>query len=173
MPAIARMLRTLFTGASSVDVSGWPVPAASGAVSSVVTCRKTSSRLMRIGRSSSSPQPRVTTALAISRRTSMPRSLSTSKPPPVGIAERTRVTPGICASAGARLVRARRIDLHVHRLRARQAGRQVVGRVDRDDPALVDDDDALAGLRDLGQDVRAQDDRVVAGQAADELRASR
>ena len=35
--------------------------------------------------------------------------------------------------------------------------------------ALVDDDDALAGLRDLGQDVRAEDDRVVAGEAPDQL----
>ena len=35
--------------------------------------------------------------------------------------------------------------------------------------ALVDDDDALAGLRHLGEDVRAEDDRVVAGQLLDEL----
>ena len=35
--------------------------------------------------------------------------------------------------------------------------------------ALVDDDDALAGLRDLGQDVRAQDDRVIAGELLDQL----
>ena len=34
---------------------------------------------------------------------------------------------------------------------------------------LVDDDDALAGLRDLGKDVRAEDDRVIAGQLLDEL----
>ena len=95
----------------------------------------------------------------------MPLSLSTSKPP-AGRAdplERTRVTPGIGASAG-RGVRAAGVDLHVHRLRAAQPRGQVVGRVDRDDAALVDDDDALAGLRDLGQDVRAEDDGVVAGE---------
>ena len=46
--------------------------------SSVVTCRKISSRLIRIGRISSSPHPRLTTAAASSRRTSRPVSLSTS-----------------------------------------------------------------------------------------------
>ena len=35
-------------------------------------------------------------------------------------------------------------------------------RVFGDDLALVDDDDALAGRGDLGKDVRAQDDGVIA-----------
>ena len=70
----------------SEDVAHWiaspPVAAAaSGAgvgTSSVVSDRNTSSRLMRIGRISSSPQPLPTTARARSRRTSRPLSLSTS-----------------------------------------------------------------------------------------------
>ena len=108
----------------------------------------------------------------MSRRMSVPRSLSTSKPPmlaPIGRA--TAVTPGWRAAPARR--RAAGIDLHEHRLRAAQPRREVVRRVDRDDAALVDDDDALAGLRDLGQDVRAQDDGVVAGEAADQSCASR
>ena len=70
-------------------------------------------------------------------------------------------------------VGAGRVDLHVHRFRAAQPGREVVGRVDGDDASLVDDDDALAGLRDLGEDVRAQDDGVVAGELLDRAGASR
>ena len=46
--------------------------APASAASSVVSDRKMSSRLMRIGRSSSSPQPLPTTARASSRRTSRP-----------------------------------------------------------------------------------------------------
>src|SRR2546426_81672 len=66
-------------------------------------------------------------------------------------------------------IRAVRVHLHVQRFRAAQPRRQVVGRVNRDDTSLVDDDDALTGLRDLGQNVRAQDDRVIAGEVLDEL----
>jgi hypothetical protein len=47
--------------------------------------------------------------------------------------------------------------------------REVVRRIDRDDAAAVDDDDALAGLRHLREDVRAQHDRVVAGQASNQI----
>src|SRR3712207_7717864 len=36
-------------------------------------------------------------------------------------------------------------------------------------PPAVDDDDALAGLRDLGQDVRAEHDSVIAREAADQI----
>ena len=35
--------------------------------------------------------------------------------------------------------------------------------------ALVDDDDLLAGLLDFGQDVRAENDGVIAGQALDQV----
>ena len=62
-----------------------------------------SSRLMRIGRNSSSPQPWVTTADASSRRTSWPCSLSTSTtvmPCSPGSAF-TRVTPWMAEKAGA------------------------------------------------------------------------
>ena len=66
-------------------------------------------------------------------------------------------------------VRAAGIHLHEHRLGPAQPGGQVVRRVHRDHPSVVDDDDALAGLRDLGQDVGAQDDGVIARQAADQV----
>ncbi len=56
---------------------------------------------MRIGRSSSSPQPRVTTAEASSRLTSRPLALSTSNPValPDNADGATRVTPGMPISA--------------------------------------------------------------------------
>ena len=145
--------------------------AGGGALSSVVTCRKISSRLMRIGRSSSSPQPRVTTARAMSRRMSraaLALHLEAAHGRRDGPTAPTRVTPGIAAQH-RRGLGALRVDLHVQRLGALQPRGQVVRRVDGDDAALVDDDDALAGLRDLRQDVRAEDDGVIAGEAADEV----
>ena len=69
----------------------------------------------------------------------------------------------------ARSIRAVGVHLHVQRLRPAQPGGQVVRRVFGHHAALVDDHHALAGLRDLGQDVRAQDDRVIAGQLLDQL----
>src|SRR5262249_21331778 len=63
----------------------------------------------------------------------------------------------------------RGIHLDEEGLDAFQAARQVVRRVDRDDTALVDDADAVAGLRDFGQDVRAEYDGVVAAQALDQV----
>src|SRR6185295_724623 len=64
---------------------------------------------------------------------------------------------------------ARRVHLQIHGFGPAQTRGQVVGGVDRDDPALVDDDDALTGLRDLGQNVRAENDRVIAGELLDQL----
>ena len=61
------------------------------------------------------------------------------------------------------------VHLHVYRFRATHPRCQVVRRVHGYHAALADDDDALAGLTHLGQDVGAQDDRVVAGQVLDEL----
>src|SRR5262245_52978898 len=55
---------------------------------------------------------------------------------------------------GGAFVRA--VNLDVHRFRSAQPGDQVLRRVDGDDLSAVDDDDALARLRDLRQDVRAQ-----------------
>ncbi|HEY6508301.1 MAG TPA: hypothetical protein VIY56_09830 [Vicinamibacterales bacterium] len=69
----------------------------------------------------------------------------------------------------ARGVGAHRVQLHVHRFRSAQARRQVVGRVHRHDLALVDDHDARARLTDLGQDVGAQNDRVVSAKLLDQL----
>ena len=71
---------------------------AAAAVSSVVRCRKISSRLMRIGRSSSRPQPRADdrgrelAAHVAAARAVAPRSRSTL--PRVSATARRRVTPG-------------------------------------------------------------------------------
>ena len=68
-------------------------------------CRKISSRLMRIGRSSSRPQPRSTTARASSRRTSRPRlALDFVADAPSRACRRrpTRVTPARGAARAAR-----------------------------------------------------------------------
>ena len=137
---------------------------------------------MRTGRSSSSPQPRVTTARARSRRTSTSRLAFDLEGDRPGIGQRQRVGRHPAALIGnrdprdarnggqrGRGVGARRIDLHIHRRGALEAGGQVVGRVHRHDASLVDDDDALARLRDFRQDVRAEDDRVIPGQAPDEI----
>src|SRR5713101_8168448 len=62
-----------------------------------------------------------------------------------------------------------RMDLHVHCLRAPQPRDEVGRRVDGHDLALVDDPDALAGLRDLREDVGAENDRVIARELLDEL----
>ena len=56
-----------------------------------------------------------------------------------------------------------------HRFGAARAILQVVHRIRRHQLALVDDEHLLAGLLHFGQDVRAQDDGVVAGQAADQI----
>ena len=80
----------------------------------------------------------------------------------------TRVTPGSRLSsepASAPLASTCTYIVSV----AAQPGREVVGRVDGHDAAFVDDDDALTGLGDLGKDVRAQDDRVIAGEVLDQL----
>ncbi len=75
---------------------------------------------------------------------------------------------------GDRLQRAlhvvnRPLRLHEHRHGAAQSLRQRIGRVGGDDLALADDHDLLAGLGDLREDVRAQDDRVIALERANQL----
>ena len=125
---------------------------------------------MRIGRSSSSPQPRVTTAramLAADVGAALALHLE-SVDRPAGPTTTTRVTPGIAASTGAASAPCASTCTYSVSAPLQPRG-QVLRRVDGDDPALVDDDDALAGLRDLGKDVRAEDDRVVAGEAANQL----
>ena len=111
MPAIASMLRIgdLLFGRRRVrrrHVARRPPSAAS----SVVRLRKMSSRLIRIGRSSSSPQPRPTIVAASSRRMSRPRSLSTSTStsPSRPVAAVTRVTPAAPRALSARRRPARR-----------------------------------------------------------------
>ena len=81
---------------------------------------------------------------------------------------RTDRTPGTARSAASS---AGRVTAHLqaHGARALQAVGQVVRRVLRDHPALVDDDDAPAGHRDLGQDVRGEHDGVLAAEALDQL----
>ena len=175
MPAIARMFDAVHARlprrVSAAGAAPASAPAAGGgAASSVVTCRKISSRLMRIGRSSSRPQPLVTTARAMSRRMSVPRALSTSKPCDAAAMVRQRDARHAGNLPQHRLgLGAPRVDLHVHRLGPLQPRGQAFRRVDRDHAALVDDDDALAGLGDFRKDVGAEDDGVVAGEAADEV----
>ena len=90
----------------------------------------------------------------------------------VRFGDRHVITPGTdCRTR--RHVLARRVDLHVHRFRAAQPRGEVGRRVDGDHAAFVDDDHPVAGLRDFGQDVRAQNDRVRAGQLLDRADASR
>ena len=128
-----------------------------------------SSRLMRIGRSSRRPQPLVTTARARSLRTSCPVALSTSYPTTASRRSdsTTRVTPGRRPNTAA--ASAPGADLQVHRLGPAEPCGEIGGRVNRHDAPFVDDDDAVAGLRDFRKDVRAEDDRVVAGELLDEL----
>src|SRR3979409_992148 len=56
-----------------------------------------------------------------------------------------------------------------HRFAGAGAALQIADRVRRNNFSLVDDDDLLAGLADLGKDVRAEYDRVVAGKALDQI----
>ena len=61
------------------------------------------------------------------------------------------------------------VDLQVHRFGALKPRREVVRSVNGHHAAFVDDDDPLAGLRNLGKDVGAEDDRVIARQFFDQL----
>src|SRR5262245_45451677 len=62
----------------------------------------------------------------------------------------------------------RAFDLNANTLAAFELCSQVLGRVDGGDAALVDNDHAVAGHLDLGQDVRREDDRVLPGQIFDQ-----
>src|SRR5262249_2909155 len=59
-------------------------------------------------------------------------------------------------------------DLKANALAAFELLGQVLGRVNRDDAAFVDDDHAVAGHLDFGQDVRRKNDRVLPGQVFDQ-----
>src|SRR5262249_29441701 len=61
----------------------------------------------------------------------------------------------------------RRFDLYGNRFRTSQAVGEVHYRIDRNQLALADDNDALAGVLDLREDMGAQNDRVIARQRAD------
>ena len=138
------------------------------AVSSVVRCRKISSRLMRSGRSSAVPTlpddgrcqlaPHVASRFAVDLKACDGAAGST--PPPAS-------RPGRPA-ARSRRRRPRRPPARTSSP-IREARRQVLRRVHGDDPPLVDDDDAMAGLADFRKDVRAEDDGVIAAQVLDEL----
>ena len=60
-------------------------------------------------------------------------------------------------------------DFHQQRLRSAHPVLQVVDRICGYQFSLVDDEHLLAGLLHFGQDVRAQNDGVVAGQTLDEI----
>ena len=52
---------------------------------------------------------------------------------------------------------------------AARSGLQIADGVGGDELSFIDDDDLLAGLLDLGQDVRAENDGVLAGEILDEI----
>ena len=52
---------------------------------------------------------------------------------------------------------------------ATRAGLQIANRIGRHQLSLINNDDLLAGLLDLGQDVRAQNDGVFAGKILDQI----
>src|SRR6266404_3121830 len=62
-----------------------------------------------------------------------------------------------------------RADFHEQGFSASGTILQIADGVGGHELAFVDDDDLLAGLLDFGENVRAQDDRVIAGEALDEL----
>ncbi len=87
--------------------------------------------------------------------------------------EMTRLTPGnllqlalhgrgIQAAVAAR-------DFDQHRFAGARALLQIAHRVGGHNLAFVDDDDLLAGLADFGKDVRAQNNRVIAREALDQV----
>ena len=69
---------------------------------------------------------------------------------------------GIEAAVAAR-------DFDQHGFAGARAVLQIAHRVGRHDLALVDDDDLLARLADFRKDVRAQNDRVIAREALDQV----
>ena len=130
---------------------------------------------MRIGRSSRRPQPPRTIGARHARgERRRPSRVSTSKLPTSSrvSATLTRTTPGNRLQRALHVV-GRPLRLHEHRDGAVQPFGQRFRRVGRDDLALVDDHDLLAGLRDFRKDVRAQHDRVIAGELANQLPRSR
>src|SRR6266576_1157052 len=60
-------------------------------------------------------------------------------------------------------------DFQQYRFAGAGTALQIAHRVRRNNFSLVDDDDLLARLADLGKDVRAENDRVVAGKALDQI----
>ena len=130
---------------------------------------------MAEGRSSFRFQPDSTTARARSPRMKRSFKLSTSKTERllrVSLST-TRLTPltGFQAMLdGLRVERAiASFHFQHHRFGAARAILQIVHRIGRHQLALVDDDHLLAGLFHFRQDVRAQDDGVIARQAADQI----
>src|SRR5207244_3906843 len=56
-----------------------------------------------------------------------------------------------------------------HGLAAASAAPQIADRIRSHDLAVVDDDDLFAGLLDFGENVRTENDRVIAGQTLDQV----
>ena len=85
----------------------------------------------------------------------------------------TRLTPGTISSFcwTTPAIRLPVAGGHLEQKSFRAAGLrlQVAHRIRRYQLSLVDDDDLLAGLLHFGQDVRAEEDGVVAGQALDKI----
>ena len=161
------------------DVTHWAVSPSAGAALGClvdivgVSDRKTSSRLdAHRPQLDAGPSRSSTTALrelAPDVAAALARPLRSRRRRRVDPASATRATPAIAAERAGRVGAIRRPPARTSSPSRAAAIRQVVGRVDGHDLALVDDDDALAGLRDFGQDVRAEDDRVIAGELLDQL----
>ena len=60
-------------------------------------------------------------------------------------------------------------NLHQNRLTSARALLQVLHRIGRHQLAAIDDDDLFACLLDFGQNVRAQHDRVITSEAANQV----
>ena len=157
---------------SAFGAGGVSAAAASLALSSVVTCRKTSSRLMRIGRSSSSPQPRVTiVARQLAADVASVLALDLERAATRGrmSAAATRVTPGTrrqrrrAASAPG----ASTCTYSVSAPRSRAV--RLSGVSTATTRPLLMMTTRWQVCDDLRKDVRAQHDRVVAGEAANQI----
>ena len=150
------------------------LPRTGAAASSRVSCRKISSRLMADARSSCNSHPASTTARARSLRIERSLLLSTSAQRWFcrGSRKATRLTPvtrascrstAAASSAPFALPTSSSTDSPPRARCCRFSTESVATSL----PA-VDDHHLLAGLLDFGQDVRAENDGVVAGQAADQ-----
>ena len=139
--------------------------------SPVVRLRKTSSRLADSRASSSSVQRLSTAARKIGLRRSLapPASIANACDPSSPAIASQRATPGQAGQPVADGVLGDAVRFDHHAVAAAALARaQLVRRAVGDQLAAADDDDAAAGRLHLGEDVRRQDDRLLAADLLDE-----